>query len=380
MNNNNIYDKVVEAMHLRHPQQEALDKFHKVISKINGSLNDVEDYELKDLFKKAYPEWTFEHNAVEFTFHLATGVGKTRLIGAIIAYLFLSGESRDFMIVSPRSEIVRKFKDACGNEKKYLFVDPMLVDYPTVFDSESNVSDYEQGKLFTNGPRIWIISPQSLSANGARMKRKLESDTCSPVEYLSQLKDLVVFFDESHHLSQDSEDDSVWHAELNALRPKLIMGTTASVKDGQNNIIYSYDLKRCLNEHLYTKFVRMMPDKKPDAVSDDDYDKITLRFALQRLETKQKSIDNYCSVNKIKNKVKAVMLVACVDIPHAERTTLWLQNYLQDRDAVLPVHSKRNENEYLPALKRVEDYDSPVKVVVNVGMLNEGWEIGRAHV
>lgn len=380
MNNNNTYDKIVETMHLRRPQQEALDKFHQIMGNINGSLDDVDNNELKDLFKKAFPEWSFEHDAVEFTFHLATGVGKTRLIGAVIAYLFLSGGSKDFMIVSPRSEIVRKFKDACGNEKKYLFVDPMLVDYPTVFDSESNVSDYEQGRLFGNGPRIWIISPQSLSANGARMKRKLESDPCSPVEYLSSLKDLVVFFDESHHLSQDSEEDSVWQSELNSLKPKLIIGTTASVEDNQNDIIYSYDLKRCLNEHLYTKFVRMMPDKKPDAVSDDDYDKITLRFALQCLETKQKSIDNYCSVNKIENKVKAAMLVACEDIAHAERTALWLQNYLQSRDAVVLVHSKLNENEYLPKLKEVEDPGAPVKVIVNVAKLNEGWDVSNIYV
>lgn len=380
MNNNTTYNRVVEAMHLRRPQHEALDKFHKIISKLSVSLNDVDNDELKDLFKKAYPEWSFEHEAVEFTFHLATGVGKTRLIGAVIAYLFLSGESRDFMIVSPRSEIVRKFKDACGNEKKYLFVDPMLVDYPTVFDSESNVSDYEQGRLFGNGPRIWIISPQSLSAKGARMKRKFEIDPCSPVDYLSKLRDLVVFFDESHHLSQDSEEDSVWQSELNNLSPKLIIGTTAYVEDNQNNIIYSYDLKRCLNEHLYTKFVRMMPDKKPDSFSDDDYDKLTLRFALQRLETKQKSIDNYCSLNKIENKVKAAMLVACEDINHAERTTLWLQDYLQSRDAVLLVHSKLGENEYLPKLKEVEDPGAPVKVIVNVGMLNEGWDVSNIYV
>ena len=66
------------------------------------------------------------------------------------------------------------------------------------------------------------------------------------------------------------------------LSPKLMQN---------HNIMYSYDLKRCLNEHLYTKFVRMLPDKKSDLISDEEYDHVTLRFALQRLETKQKYID-----------------------------------------------------------------------------------------
>lgn len=374
------FEKVVEAMHLRKPQREALTRFHQVLNGTDVPLKDMGDEDLKGLFRKAFPSWNYEHDAVEFTFHLATGVGKTRLIGAVIAYLYLSGESKNFMIVSPRSEIVRKFKDSCANEKKYLFVDPLLVDYPTVFDSESNVADFKLGSLFGESPRIWIMSPQSLSANGARMKKKLETDYCSPVEYLKSLDDLVIFFDESHHLGSDAEKDSVWRKELNDLSPRMIIGTTASVSENQNNIIYSYDLKRCLNEHLYTKFVRMLPDKKPDAVSDDDYDRITLRFALQRLRSKQESLDNYCSINNIDKKVKAVMLVACEDIPHAERTTAWLQNYLQSREAVLPVHSKLNENDYLPALKTIENYDSPVKVVVNVGMLNEGWDVSNIYV
>ena len=382
MNNekNIAFERVKGAMNLRTPQLEALEKFHQVMDKSELSLKEMTTEEVASLFKKANPTWAFDHSTTEFTIHMATGVGKTRLIGAIIAYLFLSKESRDFMIVSTRTEIIRKFYDVCSGARDYLFVDPSLVDYPTVFNSESNVSDFNHTGMFDKGPRIWVISPQSLTANNARMKFKGQFDCCSPVEYLKALDDLVLFFDESHHLGLDSEQDSVWRTELNALNPKMIIGTTASVTENQNNIMYSYDLKRCLNEHLYTKFVRMLPDKKSDLISDEEYDHVTLRFALQRLETKQKYIDDYCRVNEINKKVKATMLVACENKTHAEETTKWLQNYLENKDAVLLVHSGLNENEYVPRLKKLEDPYSPVKVVVNVMMLTEGWDVSNIYV
>lgn len=381
MSNKQIsFERIITAMNLRLPQKEALEKFHQVMNSSDTTLRDLDPTKVAELFHNFYPEWQYEHESVEFTFHLATGVGKTRLIGAVMAYLYLSGESKNFMIVSPRAEIVRKFKNVCVNENKYIFVDTTLVDYPSLFDSEANVSDFDQATLFGSGPRIWVISPQALTANGARMKKKGEYDKCSPIEYIQNLNDLVVFFDESHHLGLDSENDSVWRSELNNLKAKMIIGTTASVSENQNNIIYSYDLKRCLNEHLYTKFVRMMPDKKPESISAEDYDKITLRFALQRLDTKQKFIDDYCSLNGINRTIKATMLVACEDIPHAEATTKWLQNYLGSRNKVLLVHSQLNESEFIPALKSIEEPSSPVKVVVNVGMLNEGWDVSNIYV
>lgn len=366
-------------MKLRLPQREALECFHNILDKAEMPLSQMSREEVCELFKEANPKWTFEHETPEFTFNLATGVGKTRLIGALIAYLFVSGESKDFMIVSPRSEIIRKFINVCNGVKDYLFVDEGLIDFPSIFHSESNVADYEQGIIF-GGPRIWILSPQSLTANNARMKFKGQFDSCTPVEYLRKLDDLVVFFDESHHLGLDSEEDSVWRAELNGLNPKMIIGTTASVSDDQNNILYSYPLSRCLNEHKYTKFVRMLPDRKLDAIDDEEYDHITLRFALQQLSEKQKHIDDYCRLNNTGKHVKAAMLVACENIAHAESVAKWLQKDLGSKNAVLLVHSKLNENEYVDALKRIEASSSPVKVVVNVGMLNEGWDVSNIYV
>lgn len=375
-------EKVKASMNLRRPQQEALDCFHNVLNASDYPLDELSLSEVSGLFKRTFPDWDFPFNVPEFTFHLATGVGKTRLIGALIAYLFLSKQSKDFMIVSPRAEIIRKFIKVCSPcTKDYLFVSSDIIDYPNIFTANHSVKDYEQPELFaSHSPRIWIFSPQTFTARNARLKQTTENDPCSAVEYFTSLKDLVIFFDESHHLGLDSTEDHAWRTELNALNPKMIIGTTASISGGQNNIIYSYDLKTCLNEHKYTKFVRMIPDKKPDNMLDDVYDHVSLQFALKRLELKQRYLDNFCTINNLNNRVKATMLVACEDINHAEAISNWLQSELNNADAVLLVHSRLNENEFIPQLKKIEDPLSPVKVVVNVGMLNEGWDVSNIFV
>lgn len=375
------FDRVVSTMKLRTPQREALEKFHSILSKSDLPLSEMSNQEVSNLFSKVFPQWDFPHATPEFTFHLATGVGKTRLIGALIAYLFLSGDAKNFMIISPRSEIIRKFLAVCSPDNaNYIFVDSTLIDFPLVFNGEQAVSDYTQSHLFNGGPNIWVLSPQAFSANNARLKTTSETDACSPVEYFTNLDDLVIFFDESHHLGIDGDNDSVWRTELNALDPRMIIGTTASVSENQNNVIYSYDLKTCLNEHKYTKFVRMIPDKKPTMLSDEEYDHVTLKFGLHLLTQKQGYLDNYCDINSVDKKVKAVMLVACETIEHAETTTTWLQEYLGNKESVLLVHSKLKESDFVPKLKMIEDINSPIKIVVNVSMLNEGWDVSNIYV
>ena len=375
-------NSVLSTMHLRRPQAEALKAFHNVINNTDSSLSELSNHDICNLFRDQYPNWAFESDLTEFTFHIATGVGKTRLIGAVIAYLFNSKQSSNFMIISPRSEIIRKFHSVCSPDSSdYLFVDPNFVGCPKVTDGGPSSFDTTLFDSLYTGPRIWILTPQALTANDAKIKKPNEFYDKSTVDYLKELKDLVVFFDESHHLGYDSSSESVWRNEIKALNPKMIIGTTASVDDpSKTNVIYSYDLKQCLNERLYTKLVRIIPDKKDESMDDEDYDAIVLRFGWQQLMLKQKILDDYQKSNNISKVVKAVMLVCCQDITHAEHVAEWFRQYLNNKNAVLLVHSKMKEAEIIPSLENIENPLSPVRVVVNVSMLNEGWDVSNIYV
>lgn len=374
---------VLSTMHLRHPQAEALKAFHEVMNSVSTSLSEMNNEDIANAFRRYYPDWNYGEKCTEFTFHLATGVGKTRLIGAVMAYLFNSHESQNFLIISPRAEIIRKFMDVCQpTSKDYIFVDQNFVGFPHIMDGDAIVYGGTLLDSMYTGPRLWILTPQALTAKDAKLKKRNEYDVCSTVEYIQGLDDLVVFFDESHHLGYDKKTDSVWHEEIQALKPKLIIGTTASVDkdDTKTNVIYSYDLCQCLNESLYTKLVRIIPDKKDASMNDDDYDAIVLRFGWQQLVYKQKVLDDYERANNLDKKVKAVMLVACEDIAHAEQVTEWFRRYLGNKQSVLLVHSKMKESAFLPSLEHIEDPQSPVRVVVNVAKLNEGWDVSNIYV
>ena len=65
---------------------------------------------------------SFERDFPSLCFALATGVGKTRLMGAFIAYLYLTGKSRHFFVLAPNKTIYEKLiADFSPESPKYVF-------------------------------------------------------------------------------------------------------------------------------------------------------------------------------------------------------------------------------------------------------------------
>lgn len=65
----------------------------------------------------------FERDFMSLTFALATGVGKTRLMGAFIAYLYTQHGIKNFFVVAPNTTIYDKLKKDLSdcNSGKYVF-------------------------------------------------------------------------------------------------------------------------------------------------------------------------------------------------------------------------------------------------------------------
>lgn len=64
----------------------------------------------------------FERDFPSLCFALATGVGKTRLMGAFISYLYLTGRSRHFFVLAPNRTIYEKLiADFSPESPKYVF-------------------------------------------------------------------------------------------------------------------------------------------------------------------------------------------------------------------------------------------------------------------
>ena len=89
---------ITNRLSLRKPQRESLEILADILDQIIlGENNDL--LQSLEIIKNLYPTiQEFERNFPSLCFALATGVGKTRLMGAFITYLYLTGKSRHFFV------------------------------------------------------------------------------------------------------------------------------------------------------------------------------------------------------------------------------------------------------------------------------------------
>ena len=94
-------DYISGVMSLRKPQTESL----KILEEIVSSVSLRKGLNLRgalDAVRAMYPTCTdFEREFMSLTFALATGVGKTRLMGAFIAYLYTQHNIKNYFVVAP---------------------------------------------------------------------------------------------------------------------------------------------------------------------------------------------------------------------------------------------------------------------------------------
>lgn len=127
---NQIVNNIKQRLSLREPLAEALGVVAKLTDKLTlkkPKLGDEYDVYLKEqlsLTKEVCPQCKdFERDFPSFAFSIATGIGKTRLMGACIAYLYLKKGIKHFFILAPNltlyEKLIRDFGDP--SYEKYVF-------------------------------------------------------------------------------------------------------------------------------------------------------------------------------------------------------------------------------------------------------------------
>ena len=113
-------------------------------------------------------------------------------------------------------------------------------------------------------------------------------------------------------------------------------------------------------------------------------DRVQLRDGAALLQAKERALKLQCEARGIAP-VHPIMLVNCESIEHAAETVAFLRSddYMDgayaDAGAVLEIHSKTTD-EALAALDEVEDPGSPCRIIVQVSMLKEGWDVKNIYV
>ena len=149
---NRIATSIKNRLSLRPPQAESLGILAELADTLSLQKNNTDLAAELEKVKSLYPTCTdFERNFPSLCFSLATGVGKTRLMGAFIAYLYLAKNIRNFFVLAPNLTIYNKLIDDFVNinSPKYVFqgIGEFVHSRPRIITGD-NYEDVRQMELF----------------------------------------------------------------------------------------------------------------------------------------------------------------------------------------------------------------------------------------
>ena len=401
---NNIAENIKQRLSMREPLQESLD----IVAKLADTLTlkkpptdaDKAETFLKDELAKVkalFPTCTnFERDFPSVAFSIATGVGKTRLMGACVAYLYLKKGIRNFFVLAPNLTIYNKLIEDFGNPAyhKYLFNGiTEFVHHPPVIITGDNYNQHHGMQSVFSGVNINIFNIAKFNSDNKgqkkggialapRIKRLSEYLGQSYFDYLSALPDLVILMDEAHRYHADASKNAI-----NELRPVFGLEMTATPIDEKGkpfkNVVYEYSLARALADGKYVKNPAIATRRNFDKAdySDDDIQRIKLEDAMSIHENTKTELDIY-SRSTGQKQVKPFVLVVCRDIAHATDTAAFIESadFYKGRykGKVLRIDSS-SIDEVEEKFISLESVDNNIEIVVHVNMLKEGWDVTNLY-
>ncbi|MCX4675556.1 DEAD/DEAH box helicase family protein [Streptomyces sp. NBC_01433] len=310
----------------------------------------------------------------------ATGVGKTYVMAGLMEYLAgAETPARNFLLLAPgrtiRDKSVLNF--TAGNPKslrRMLRSDPYVITADN-FNTPATRTAIDDPTI----TKLYIFTVQALTSatgEGRATHLPLENLGTSFFDYLAQLDDLVILADE-HHCYRGP----AFSRTIRELKPQLVVGMTATpVRADESLVAFRYPLAAAIADRLVKTPVMV-------ARRDDRSDVGTkLLDGVNLLRYKGQAADAHCDENGL-SRVNPVMLVIARNIEEAEEFQDVLDTASFDGGAwvgkTLLIHSKLTgdaKEKALADLQAVEDPDSPIRIIISVGMLKEGWDVKNVYV
>ncbi len=390
---------IAHRLSLRDPQRESLEILDRVCELL-PLTKDTDTAAALEAIRSEFSSVTdFERDFASLCFALATGVGKTRLMGAFIAYLNQAWNIRHFFVLAPNLTIYNKLiADFTPGSPKYVFqgISDFALQPPEIITGDN----YESGRgirsadLFgENGVHINIFNISKINAEvrgGAmpRIKRMAEYIGESYFDYLSGLDDLVLLMDESHRYR-----GKAGMRAINELKPILGLELTATPQiesgnqtQGFKNIIYSYPLASALRDGFVKEpAVATRENFRLENYDEEGLERLKLEDGIRIHEHTKVQLDIYSrdSGNQL---VKPFMLVIAKDTTHAGELLRRIEGYDffegRYKGRVITVHSNQSgeeKDETVQQLLSVEDPSNPTEIVIHVNMLKEGWDVTNLY-
>jgi len=369
----------------------------------------------------------FDETWRRFVVKMATGSGKTKVLGLALAWSFYhklyepdSELARNFLVITPNIIVLdRVYRDFQG--LRIFFEDPVLPD--NGFDGRNWRDDFQltlhrqdevcitrpTGNIFlTNIHRVYSGDDIPPSPDDEDMrnyflgKRPTGATTDSKVDLgmiVRDIEELMVLNDEAHHIH---DPRMAWFKSIedihNRLKQKgaalsMQVDTTATPKHNNGAIfvqtVADYPLVEAISQNVIKHPV--LPDAASRAkLSEKQSAKFTEKYAdyihLGVIEWR-KAYAEHQKMDK-----KAILFVMTDDTRNCDDVAEYLKNTYQefaDNDTVLVIHTKNNgdisetatgkDKEELEKLRKqaneIDGMDSPYKAIISVMMLKEGWDV-----
>lgn len=311
----------------------------------------------------------------EAVLDMATAVGKTYIAAGIIDYV-AAGGVRNIAIITPSRAILNKtianFSTGTAKSIPGRTTSPLIITSDTFDrgDVAAALADDSVVKLF-------IFTVQQLIKPKEKASRRVrdfhEGIGQGLYEYLQAVGDLVVLADE-HHAYYGPEFSKAIR-ELDAV---ALIGLTATPnpKTPDAEFAYRYTLGEAIADGIV---------KTPVLVGRKDDRKeleVQLADAMELLRNKREAVSQWCQTTG-RTPINPVMFIVCQTIDDATEVAEILRrpNFFgpEYENAVLEVHSEAADDA-LERLDQVEDPSSPVRAIVSVNQLKEGWDVKNIYV
>ncbi len=393
--NKTVINAITGRLSLRQPQEESLRALARALDAAPEMLHPERD--LESLLKTLSSEFTtlteFERDFPSLCFALATGVGKTRLMGAFISYLHLAHGIKHFFVLAPNLTIYNKLiTDFTPNAPKYVFKGiAEFAAYPPKIVTGDNYESAGTGALLSPvSIDIFNISKINSEVRGGkspRIKRLWETLGDSYFNYLAGLPDLVMLMDESHRYRA-----SAGVRALNELNPLMGLELTATPftesRGGPvafKNVVVDYPLARAMDDGFVKEpAVVTQRNFNPSQYSAAQLERIKLEDGIRLHESTKVELLTYAKQHGV-SPVKPFMLVIARETTHAGELLELLENQLFEgryKGKVIQVDSSKTgaaEEQMVTRLLAVESFDEPTEIVIHVNMLKEGWDVTNLY-
>ncbi|WP_130910742.1 DEAD/DEAH box helicase family protein [Pseudomonas sp. Sample_9] len=398
MSSSRIQHHVSGRLSLRPPQAESLGRLDQALSAAPEMLEHQQNVPvILNTLKAQFPTLeSFERDFPSLCFALATGVGKTRLMGAFITYLHLAHGINNFFVLAPSLTIYNKLiTDFSPNTPKYVFkgIGEFSINAPRVITGDNyEQQDITTGELFgeirINIFNISKINSEVRGGKEPRIKRMREVLGDSYFNHLAGLNDLVLLMDESHRYRAQAGMRAI-----NELKPLFGLEVTATpfVETGKEpvpfkNVVLDYPLAQAIEDGFVKEpAVVTQRDFDPKKHAPETVERVKLEDGVRLHEVTKAELLTYARENEAKV-VKPFILVIARDTTHAGQLLALLESdeFFEGRyrGKVIQVDSSKSgkeEEEMVTRLLAVESVDEPTEIVIHVNMLKEGWDVTNLY-